>query len=614
MTQRTIEPYRDETLPERFLRWIETIRQRFKTIPNFTEFTGSPEGVIFGQKADSYYDLTNDIQYVKTTATGNTGWIQCWPGLSSGAGFQGLGSWNYRTQTTAFPTSGRMQFDNATIGSATEMYINEVNAGGFDVTVFLAMIESGDLMYVQVQNDATKFAIVEVGTPVLNADVWTFPILNISGQGGSISQNTSVSIVVAGGGGGGGGGGSATPLVIIGDIVMATPPVSAAYTALLRYMDLDQTDEVGRIGYTASGNMEIVNDVVSGLIRMYTVTGVTATENLRLRTGSTVTDYRKGPYAEVGAFRCSTTRTQSFSEEDPPFRVVSGVFGATGEFDPSVVIWGNGQIQAYTGGIAAGDINLNPQGGDVHMFGADSVTLGHGGITKAATMNTGFTVRNTSNTSPNTGTVGADAQCMLTTRGGSPIAFMGIRASDDVAYLGHDIHGQSWVIEAQNSGGSDREIAYFNPDTGCMFNEPGIEAVMARTALTAAGGFEVFNTVTGAGFERVLTTSDSPSISPINTQNGDYTLVLADAGKTIHKASGGAGETLTIPANGAVAYPIGTWLAFDNGGGGDVTIAITTDTMTGTDGLTGSRTLGDNQRALAQKLTATTWRYSASDL
>ena len=75
MAKRTIEPYRDETLPERFLRWIETIRARFKAIPAYTESNGSPEGVVFGVKADRYFDLTGNQIYVKTTATGNTGWV-----------------------------------------------------------------------------------------------------------------------------------------------------------------------------------------------------------------------------------------------------------------------------------------------------------------------------------------------------------------------------------------------------------------------------------------------------------------------------------------------------------------------------------------------------------
>jgi len=105
-----------------------------------------------------------------------------------------------------------------------------------------------------------------------------------------------------------------------------------------------------------------------------------------------------------------------------------------------------------------------------------------------------------------------------------------------------------------------------------------------------------------------------PSMSEINTQNGNYTLLIGDKGKTIHKASGGAGETITIPANASVAYRIGTLIGFQNDGGGDLSIAITTDTMTGTDGTTGTQTLGDNHTAVVQKMTATTWKYAASDM
>ena len=105
-----------------------------------------------------------------------------------------------------------------------------------------------------------------------------------------------------------------------------------------------------------------------------------------------------------------------------------------------------------------------------------------------------------------------------------------------------------------------------------------------------------------------------PAVSEINTQNGNYTLVLGDKGKTIHKVSGGAGETITIPANGSVAFPLGTLVGIQNDGGGDLSIAITTDTLTGTDGTTGTRTLGDNHTAVIQKVTATTWKYAASDL
>ncbi len=102
--------------------------------------------------------------------------------------------------------------------------------------------------------------------------------------------------------------------------------------------------------------------------------------------------------------------------------------------------------------------------------------------------------------------------------------------------------------------------------------------------------------------------------SPINTQNDDYTLVLGDRGKTIRKATSLASKTHTIPDNGSVAFDIGDWVAFRNSGTVNMTIAITTDELKGTDGATGSRTLGPNDTALIQKVEAAKWEYSASDL
>jgi len=102
---------------------------------------------------------------------------------------------------------------------------------------------------------------------------------------------------------------------------------------------------------------------------------------------------------------------------------------------------------------------------------------------------------------------------------------------------------------------------------------------------------------------------------PVNTQTINYTAVAADAGKAILYTSGhGAGDTVTIPANGSVAFAIGTVLTFINADATNtVAIAITTDTMTlaGTAD-TGPFTLGVMGIATAFKMTATTWIVSGS--
>jgi hypothetical protein len=103
--------------------------------------------------------------------------------------------------------------------------------------------------------------------------------------------------------------------------------------------------------------------------------------------------------------------------------------------------------------------------------------------------------------------------------------------------------------------------------------------------------------------------------TPVNSQSADYTLVLADSGKTIlHPVDDDNARTFTIPANSSVAYPVGTVISFVNLQN-TVTIAITTDTMyLANDGDTGSRTLAEYGMASAMKVASTTWIISGSGL
>ena len=104
--------------------------------------------------------------------------------------------------------------------------------------------------------------------------------------------------------------------------------------------------------------------------------------------------------------------------------------------------------------------------------------------------------------------------------------------------------------------------------------------------------------------------------TPVNSQSADYTLVLADSGKTIlHPASDANDRDFTIPANSSVAYAVGTVVTFINLSANDLEIAITTDTMyLAGDGATGTRTLAEYGVASAVKVASTTWVISGNGL
>ena len=103
--------------------------------------------------------------------------------------------------------------------------------------------------------------------------------------------------------------------------------------------------------------------------------------------------------------------------------------------------------------------------------------------------------------------------------------------------------------------------------------------------------------------------------TPVNSQSADYTLVLADSGKTIlHPVADDNARIFTIPANSTVAYPVGTVISFVNLQN-TVTIVITTDTMyLANDGDTGDRTLAEYGMASAMKVASTTWIISGNGL
>jgi hypothetical protein len=92
------------------------------------------------------------------------------------------------------------------------------------------------------------------------------------------------------------------------------------------------------------------------------------------------------------------------------------------------------------------------------------------------------------------------------------------------------------------------------------------------------------------------------------TQNGDYEFLLTDAGKMVVKTSGGGGETFTIPADSAVDFLNGDMITVVNLGGGDLSIAITDDTLQlEGSATTGTRTLADDGICTLLKISSTKW-------
>jgi hypothetical protein len=183
-----------------------------------------------------------------------------------------------------------------------------------------------------------------------------------------------------------------------------------------------------------------------------------------------------------------------------------------------------------------------------------------------------------------------------------------------------NISATSGVLQYNSS---TKEVSYSLNVTAETFNTDQITIVGNRISTTVTNanlelecngtGGVVINTVAEA-----TTASTARSVGylgiPASAVTTTATLTIADAGEHIYLTS--TGQTITIPANASVAYPVGTTLTFIAGPSATTaTIAITTDTMylAGT-GTTGSRTLAAHGMATAVKVAATTWYINGTGL
>jgi hypothetical protein len=237
-----------------------------------------------------------------------------------------------------------------------------------------------------------------------------------------------------------------------------------------------------------------------------------------------------------------------------------------------------GQIVRGAASQAADLIQTQTSGGTVN-FGVDSV----GSVFTAAIMGTdrqnAIVLGGSRNVALNSGSGSFG--------GGSAVTFIGNAATAPTSNPtgGGILFVNAGALQYRGTSGSARTI--INADG----TDPSITDATTATA------------VSGPGFMGI----------PQNaTTTGAYTIVAADAGKHIYST---ATRTVTIPANGTTAFPVGTTITFVSGSGATTTIAITTDTMyLAGPGTTGSRTLAAFGMATAVKITSTSWIISGNGL
>ncbi len=174
-------------------------------------------------------------------------------------------------------------------------------------------------------------------------------------------------------------------------------------------------------------------------------------------------------------------------------------------------------------------------------------------------------------------------------------------------------------FEAYTPTGSSVDFASFtahiqDQSTAVQFGLYNNGTVTKSGVFDSAGGdLLIYNHTTGTAFANGVELGFREI--PQNLQNATYTFALTDRGKSIGKDNTTA-YTYTIPANGTVAFPVGSAITVFNGNAtSNITIAINSDTLrlAGTT-TTGSRTLAPWGVCTLLKISSTVWLASGSGL
>jgi hypothetical protein len=184
----------------------------------------------------------------------------------------------------------------------------------------------------------------------------------------------------------------------------------------------------------------------------------------------------------------------------------------------------------------------------------------------------------------------------------SPPAIGGTAAA---AITGTTITGTTITANTRFVGAIDGTI-------GATTAAAGLFTTLGASGVTTMGADGVFTAAYAPTSVRSIGYRGVPQVGGAS-KTASYTLALADAGHHVYLTGSTAAQSVTIPANASVAFPIGTTISIVNGSSVTWTVPITTDTLTLAGGTTtGTRTLAVGAVATIIKVTATAWYISGS--
>lgn len=507
---------------------------------------------------NDYDSGTNDVHW--EGAAGPSGPA----GVSAGIPFK----WNTNAATTD-PTAGKVKVNNATLASATELYISETDDDGNALGALFATWDDGTSIVrgrLLISDPATpaNFAIFDItGTRTDNGAWDTFTITPVT-SGGTLTNNL---------------------------------PVRLSF-----YSKGDKGDQ-GDAGIKYQFNSALAADPGSGKFLFNNATFLSATELLISETDGNA-NALSGLLATLddstSSNKCLIIAQKTGGAALFAFYITAALTD-NGDYDtfPITPI-------ATSGVIADGD-----------TFYLTFARVGNIGTTGA----TGATGRELAlqylfNTSTSNANPGAGKLALNNATLASATALYINETDNDTNVLSALL--ATWDDSTSTIKG---RLFIHSPGTPTIFAFYDITGTITDNG--AWDTFTIAHVASGGTFTDDMpitavfipagnvgaTGAAGPTGLPQNAQNAAYTLVIGDAGKHIFHDEVTA-RVYTIPANASVAFAVGdTVTIVNNNGAGAITLSITSDTLRRGDGTagTGSRTIPADAIATILKTKTTEW-------
>lgn len=373
------------------------------------------------------------------------------------------------------------------------------------VSVFYPAVVTGVFDNITIQNN-------EIITTNLNGDLNLRP----NGTGSTVMDFNGSPVARS----------QADGMRVLTDIVTATPPTNEAVTASWDIYDQGNDDVLAQLGFPAGSNELQVRNYMHGgniVVRGEDAAGVS--RNILVGDPDGFTSMYDLGVEKVRTNSVGARLAGSVVTATPPTTEAVDTRLELFDADFSDVI-------AQVGFDASNDLRIRNvmHGGQVILEAEDAagvsrallsgdpdtgVALGAGSFSRFITTSLGrVIIRSDGNSDLD------NRHIRLEHADGTLRGVMGYDgAGTGQLTLANQINGVGVLLQAFDAGGVNRALFTADPDGAAELGFQGI--FTARSAAAASGGLEANNTLTGAGFERVLTASDL-----IDAQTGSFTGTL----------------------------------------------------------------------------------------